>query len=66
MLKHAGDVDYFCRFHPNVTVRISVAPQKVRPSFKRMPGSPSSRTDRFLVMVDCATFGPNRDPGVRT
>ena len=26
MLKHAGDVDYFCRFHPNVTGRISVAP----------------------------------------
>ena len=26
MLKHAGDVDYFCRFHPNMTGRISVAP----------------------------------------
>ena len=24
MLKHAGDVDYFCRFHPNMTGRISV------------------------------------------
>ena len=37
-----------------------------RPSCKRMPGLPNSRTDRFLVMVDRATFGPNRDPGVRT
>jgi len=26
MLKHAGDVDYFCRFHPSMTGRISVAP----------------------------------------
>jgi plastocyanin len=26
MLKHAGDVDYFCRFHPNVTGRISAVP----------------------------------------
>jgi hypothetical protein len=26
MLKHAGDVDYFYRFHPNMTGRISVAP----------------------------------------
>jgi plastocyanin len=26
MLQHAGDVDYFCRFHPNMTGRISVAP----------------------------------------
>ena len=25
-LQHAGDVDYFCRFHPNMTGRISVAP----------------------------------------
>jgi plastocyanin len=24
-LQHAGDVDYFCRFHPNMTGRISVA-----------------------------------------
>ena len=23
-LQHAGDVDYFCRFHPNMTGRISV------------------------------------------
>jgi plastocyanin len=26
MLKHPGDVDYFCRFHPNMTGRISVTP----------------------------------------
>jgi|SRR5208337_1929071 len=26
-LQHAGDVDYFCRFHPNMTGRISVAPE---------------------------------------
>jgi plastocyanin len=26
-LKHAGDIDYFCRFHPNMTGRISVAPE---------------------------------------
>lgn len=25
-LQHAGDVDYYCRFHPNMTGRISVAP----------------------------------------
>jgi plastocyanin len=25
-LTHAGDVDYFCRFHPNMTGRITVAP----------------------------------------
>ncbi len=25
-LDHTGDVDYFCRFHPNMTGRISVAP----------------------------------------
>ena len=25
-LDHPGDVDYFCRFHPNMTGRISVAP----------------------------------------
>ena len=25
-LQHVGDVDYFCRFHPNMTGRISVAP----------------------------------------
>ena len=27
MLQHAGDVDYFCRYHPNMTGRISVAPE---------------------------------------
>jgi len=26
-LRHAGDIDYFCRFHPNMTGRISVAPE---------------------------------------
>jgi plastocyanin len=26
-LQNAGDVDYFCRFHPNMTGRISVAPE---------------------------------------
>ena len=26
-LQHAGDIDYFCRFHPNMTGRISVAPE---------------------------------------
>ena len=26
-LQRAGDVDYFCRFHPNMTGRISVAPE---------------------------------------
>ena len=26
-LQHAGDVDYYCRFHPNMTGRISVAPE---------------------------------------
>jgi plastocyanin len=26
-LQHEGDVDYFCRFHPNMTGRISVAPE---------------------------------------
>jgi plastocyanin len=25
-LDHPGNVDYFCRFHPNMTGRISVAP----------------------------------------
>ena len=25
-LQHAGDVEYFCRFHPNMTGRILVAP----------------------------------------
>ena len=25
-LEHTGDVDYFCRFHPNMTGRISVTP----------------------------------------
>ena len=25
-LAHAGEVDYFCRFHPNMTGRIVVAP----------------------------------------
>jgi plastocyanin len=26
ILEHAGEVDYFCRFHPNMTGRIVVAP----------------------------------------
>jgi plastocyanin len=26
VLQHAGDIDYFCLFHPNMTGRISVAP----------------------------------------
>ena len=26
VLKNAGDVDYYCRFHPTMTGRISVAP----------------------------------------
>ena len=26
ILQHAGEVDYFCRFHPNMTGRISVEP----------------------------------------
>ena len=26
-LQHAGDFDYFCRFHPNMTGRISVVPE---------------------------------------
>ena len=26
-LQHAGEVGYFCRFHPSMTGRISVAPQ---------------------------------------
>ena len=26
-LLHAGDVDYYCRFHPNMTGRISVSPE---------------------------------------
>ena len=26
-LQHVGEVDYFCRFHPNMTGRISVAPE---------------------------------------
>jgi plastocyanin len=25
-LEHSGDVDYFCRFHPNMMGRISVMP----------------------------------------
>ena len=25
-LQRAGDIDYFCRFHPNMTGRISVGP----------------------------------------
>jgi plastocyanin len=25
-LEHPGEVDYFCRFHPNMTGRISVTP----------------------------------------
>jgi plastocyanin len=28
VLQHAGDVDYFCRFHPNMTGRISVMPER--------------------------------------
>jgi plastocyanin len=27
MLQHAGDVDYFCRYHPNMTGKISVEPE---------------------------------------
>src|SRR5271157_31775 len=27
VLQHAGDIDYFCRFHPNMTGRILVAPE---------------------------------------
>ena len=26
-IQHAGDMDYFCRFHPNMTGRISVGAQ---------------------------------------
>jgi plastocyanin len=26
MLEHPGEVDYFCRFHPNMTGQIAVAP----------------------------------------
>jgi plastocyanin len=26
-LQHAGDVNYFCRYHPNMTGRISVVPE---------------------------------------
>jgi plastocyanin len=26
-LQHAGEVDYFCRFHPNMTGRILAAPE---------------------------------------
>ena len=26
-LQHVGEVDYFCRFHPNMTGGISVAPE---------------------------------------
>ena len=26
-LQHDGEVEYFCRFHPNMTGRISVAPE---------------------------------------
>lgn len=27
VLKKAGDVEYYCRFHPNMKARISVAPK---------------------------------------
>lgn len=27
VLQHSGDIDYFCRFHPNMTGRISVTPE---------------------------------------
>jgi plastocyanin len=27
IVQHAGDLDYFCRYHPNMTGRISVAPE---------------------------------------
>jgi plastocyanin len=27
VLKKAGDVEYYCRFHPNMTARITVAPR---------------------------------------
>jgi plastocyanin len=27
VLMHPGDVDYFCRFHPNMTGRISAVPE---------------------------------------
>jgi plastocyanin len=27
MLQHAGNVGYFCRYHPNMTGRISVVPK---------------------------------------
>ena len=27
VLQHEGDFDYFCRFHPNMTGRISVTPE---------------------------------------
>lgn len=26
VLKKAGDVEYYCRFHPNMTARIAIAP----------------------------------------
>ncbi len=26
VLKKAGDLEYFCRFHPNMTARITIAP----------------------------------------
>jgi plastocyanin len=26
-LQHSGDIDYFCRFHPNMIGRISVLPE---------------------------------------
>ena len=31
VLQHPGDIDYFCRFHPNMTGRISVTPDQTVP-----------------------------------
>jgi plastocyanin len=45
-LQHPGDVDYFCRFHPNMTGRISVAPWRSWPptsSLGRRCSSPMAR-----------------------
>jgi plastocyanin len=27
VLKKAGDIDYYCRFHPNMKAHISIAPE---------------------------------------
>jgi len=27
VLKQSGDVEYYCRFHPNMTARIAIAPR---------------------------------------